>query len=423
MFRPLIALPFLAAGFLGCESRTSPNSLSEARSAAPSASAPASRMPALSANIPRIATTSGDIALHNLEAQMARLEVRMARLAESKDKSAELLENSVELIDLLLIRAEFLGRIADMERALLLAEEACAQSPNQAGAFYARAKARSALHRFSDALLDLDRAEKLGFRIDFIGSRRGAIWAAQGRYDEALPLLSKAALEQPSIHGLGALAVLLGEIGRHDEAFHLFEEALSLYRDSSPFPVAWIFFQRALLEERLQKPSLAQAYFEAAVQKLPLYAHAASHLATYLPNEPALEQLRRILERSDDPEHRAQLGELLGRMGRKDEAGAQLEQAKARFMQITERYPEAFADHGARFFLYRANDAQKALQLARLGAANRNTEATLDLWLTAAIAANAQNEACEAALKAQGLRYASRLFQEMSLKVREKCEP
>lgn len=423
MLRPRFGMCAVAlfALCLDCNKKNPPDpSASSSPSSSPSGAGPAtSPLPA----VPRITATSGDIALNNLEAQISRLELRLAKAIPQAKASAETLDDTLELVELLLTRAEFLGRIADMERALVLSEEQCAQSPKEARALYARARARASFHRFSEALLDLEEAQKLGMRPDWIERRRASIWAAEGRYDDALPLLSKAALEMPSLDSLGALAVLMGDMGRLEEANHFFEEALAVYRDTSPFPVAWIFFQQGLLWERNEKIPLARAYFGAAAEKLPRYAHALSHLASYLPYEQGRRALELVMERSDDPEYQGQLAELLRRMGKTGEAGEQLAQAKARFLTITEQYPEAFADHGARFFLYRSVDKAKALQLARLGAARRKTEMALDLWLSAALSADAEQDACDAAAQGLKLRYASPAFRQMAEKVGTQCKP
>lgn len=408
----------------GCNAQPTPTA-SGVSSAGPNAPTPSSTPPPValpSSAIPRISTTSGEIALNNLETQMARLELRIARAAHLNTRANEALEAKLDLIDLLLTRAEFLGRVADMERTLALAEEACAQASSDPKAFLARAKVQSMLHRFSSALSDLDKAVQLGMPPDAVLQKRASIWASQGRYADALPSMERAAREKPSLQTLGILATTLGEIGRNEQALQLYGEAISHYRDTSPFPVAWLFFQQGLLWERAEQPKRARAYFEAAVQAFPRYAHATSHLASYLPNDEAIANLRRVLERSDDPEHSGQLSELLRRTGKKNEADQLLEQAQTRYLLLTKQYPEAFADHGARFFLYRANQPQKALELARFGATVRFTEAAYDLWLSAAIAANAPNEMCEAAKQGHALLNTSAVFREMTKKTLDSCK-
>ena len=97
-----------------------------------------------------------------------------------------------ELIDLITLRAQILGRIADYERASELAEQRALDAPADGLAFLARARTRASLHRFDEALADLDTAERLGTDLG-LEAERAAILQAVGRYDEAMALRRKAA--------------------------------------------------------------------------------------------------------------------------------------------------------------------------------------------------------------------------------------
>jgi hypothetical protein len=88
---------------------------------------------------------------------------------------------------------------------------------------------------------------------------------------------------------------------------------------------------------------------------------------------------------------------------------------------VLERFPEAFADHAARFWLGAGGDRAKALDLARKNAALRRTEAALDLLLSAALAAGSEESACEAARAGAELAYASAMFRSMASSVAMKC--
>jgi tetratricopeptide (TPR) repeat protein len=210
-------------------------------------------------------------------------------------------------------------------------------------------------------------------------------------------------------------------MGKVDEAARLFAEAPRHYRDVSPFPIAWLYLQEGLMWERAGETARARELFEAACEKLPAYAHAASHLAAMDPYAKAIERLRPVVERSDDPEYTAQLSEILRRHGEAAEADALLARAKARYDALVVAHPEAFADHAARFWLGAGGDAQKALGLAKKNADVRATEASLDLLLSAATAADAKDVACEAAAKGLKLPYAGAVFRGAASAVASKC--
>jgi len=220
-------------------------------------------------------TTDGGLALDNLQGQIDG-EERLGRYA---------LLTTTQLAgisELVAMRGQFLGRIGDYERSDALAAQLVVDAPNDGGAYLARAKAGATFHRFADALADLDRAERLGARPGAIVNLRAAIYQATGRYDEALAIRLPAAQQRPDIRTLGALASLRSERGEVDEAERLFSEAQYHYRDVSPFPVVWLYFQQGLMWMREGRLERARELFEAAHARLPAYAAAQGHLAEVL---------------------------------------------------------------------------------------------------------------------------------------------
>jgi tetratricopeptide (TPR) repeat protein len=137
-------------------------------------------------------TTDGTIALSNLEAHIDGLELSRGR--GELDSPAW-----SELIDLITLRAQIRGRIADYERASALAEQ-CGLG------LLARARTRAALHRFDEALADLDSAERFGSPDPEVEAERAAILQAVGRYDEALALRRTAAERRADFESLAGLA-------------------------------------------------------------------------------------------------------------------------------------------------------------------------------------------------------------------------
>ena len=76
---------------------------------------------------------------------------------------------------------------------------------------------------------------------------------------------------------------------------------------------------------------------------------------------------------SCDPEVRWRLGDALIAQGRFEEAVTQLDAARLGFEELVDKHPLAFADHAAEFYSGSGNDGRRALELARMNAANRPT--------------------------------------------------
>jgi hypothetical protein len=93
--------------------------------------------------------TSGRIAVANLAASIESLELRRA--------DGGSVEDLLVLSKFLCLRGDLLGRIADYDRAEVVATEALASSPDAASALYVRARLAGRFHRFSEAGALLDR--------------------------------------------------------------------------------------------------------------------------------------------------------------------------------------------------------------------------------------------------------------------------
>jgi tetratricopeptide (TPR) repeat protein len=99
-----------------------------------------------------------------------------------------------KLIELVALRGHVPGCIADYEWAEERAEQLTRDAPADGVAFLARARARATFHRFTDALTDLERAQRLRADPAVVGAERTAIFQAVGRYDEALSFFREAAI-------------------------------------------------------------------------------------------------------------------------------------------------------------------------------------------------------------------------------------
>jgi tetratricopeptide (TPR) repeat protein len=295
-----------------------------------------------------VVTTSGSIALANLEAQIESLEMQTA--------TGQLtIAGRAGLVDLLLLRGHVLGRIADYERAAALAEQLVRDAPAESAAFLARARARATFHRFADALADLDIAERLGADQETLDGERATIFQALGRADEALALRRKAVGERADFATLSALAVLQAGRGETAEADLLFALGRRRYQSVAPFPLAALDFQRGVMWMERGKLDIARIWFEAACTRVPAYVPALGHLAEVEAaqgqHDAAISRLRPLAAGSDDPEYAGLLAGMLGKTGATDEARAWHDHAAARYDELVTRHAAAFADHAAEFRL------------------------------------------------------------------------
>ncbi len=376
----MIRLALLLA-LAGCRASTGGTGGTAATApAAPNlATAPSSAAHRTPLDLQALPTTDGSIAIGNLEAQIAGFE----RAGPSHRR---------QLISLYETRAQYLGHPDDYAHAEQLAEAVVRESPADGEAYLTRAGAHSSLHRFKEAWADLARAEQLRVKPEHADGLRASLWQATGQEEKALPLRETRARRRPDIDTLGELAALYGQLGRIDEAEAKFAEAQDSYHDVSPFIVAWLYFQEGLMEERAGRLSAAGELYAAAHERLPVYAAASGHLAGVLAARGEAQQALRVLQpladQLDDPEYAAQYAAL-----QHDEALRA--QAGRRYDELVRKYPAAYWDHAARFWI--ASDPKKALSLARLNLANRATGDALGLLMEAALAAGQPGEASRAA--------------------------
>ncbi|MCE7988414.1 MAG: hypothetical protein DYG89_45230 [Caldilinea sp. CFX5] len=307
-------------------------------------------------------TTNGVIALRNLQAQITGLETQVGVGRRTPAQQAD-------LIDLLLLRGQLLGCIADYECADALAEALVQAVPTSGLAYLSRARTHATFHRFAVALADLDAAAQLGVKPSMLADERAAIFQALGRYDEALVIRRNRVACRSDFATLGALAVLQAERGEVAEAEALFSAGRGRYQNVSPFPIALLDFQRGAMWLAQGDLPTARSWFDAARERVPDYAPAQGHLAEVEAalgdHQAAINRLRPLAACADDPEYAAQLAALLREEGQIQEAQQWRARAAARYAELIERHPSAFADHAAEFWLTVGGDADRAVHLAR----------------------------------------------------------
>lgn len=365
---------------------------SPAAAAAPSspAAAPSSPTAAAPSEFPplpsrkELPTTSGNIAIGNLEGDVKNADVLLARTP----KNSALM---MRLVPIFLLHGKTTGLLREYDRALELAESAVKLEPKSPQAWLTLAKVHSTLHRFQEALADLKRVEALGAHGTLIDMTRASLLQALGRFREARVLLEKLAADNPRIDTLGALATLDADEGRIADAEQRFLKAQESFTDISPFPLVWLWLQQGLMWQKEGRAGRARQLFAAAYERLPVDVAVASHLAAVEAvtgeREQAIARLRQIVSSSDDPEYLGQLSQLLRDSGAAEEADRLRAQAAARYEELLKRHPAAFAEHAARFWLGPGADPKKAVPLAKLNLEQRKTADAYALALEARLTA------------------------------------
>jgi tetratricopeptide (TPR) repeat protein len=304
--------------------------------------------------------TSGRIATANLSASIDSLEVRRAESATFGDL--------ISLSKLLFLRGDLLGRIADHDRAELVATEAMALSPDTASIFFTRARLAGRFHRFEEAKEVLDRALAAGYSGQEIDAERAALLQATGQYKDALFLREGLAKNDPGIHTFGALATLLAEMEDWEAAEARYVAAMDADEGISPIPCAQLLFEWGVNAMRRGDLERAEEIFVELNKILPAHVPGRGHRGEVAlargDLDLALALITPLLEISDDPEYRATYGEILASQGDAQAAAIEAERAAARYDMLLARRPEAYADHAAFFFLGIGNQPQRAVELA-----------------------------------------------------------
>lgn len=322
-------------------------------------------------------TTVGVIAIANLDQQIAQM------------------GNEPGVENLLLLRAQFLADYDALDRADALAESRAMSGQD----LLERARARSALHRFRDALDDLEAARQSGVSADQIMPLRASILIATGHANEVVAQLKADLSRHPGLRSRSMLATAYAAIGRTKEADRLYAAALNGLDTTLPFPYAWIYFARGVMwAEQGQNPARAEAMYTQALAYVPEFAAANVNLAELEmargDNDAARKRLSPVAQSTNEPEAVALLGVLNARNGNVDVSRDEVLRARQRFESLLARDPLAFADHAAEFYLGPGRDPERAWLLAKQNLANRETDRSVALAVKAAEVTGRYAEAC-----------------------------
>lgn len=384
-------------------------------SSQPSGSAPA---PAVSASTPAPKkprkTTSADSVVRTVHDK-----IRTTR--KQLELTPDNLMHLEALMSLLLVRSSRLGKISDLDEVVALGERAVKNGRKLKEAHRIRSKAYSAVHRFDEALKDMDKAEELGASKSKIALSRAAVLIALGRPDDAMTIIEarkKSSGEKFEV--LFAEAMALGHMARYAEADAAYEKALAKYRALSPLVVAHLDFERGAMWDRAGDEKKATQYYRAAVERLPMFAHAAGHLAYKLPRDEAIALVRGLIETSDDPEYVGTLGYLMNQQ-KPGSGDVHIEKAKGLYAELMKKHPLAFADHAGWFYVIIAKDSERAIEAAEMNLDNRPAPEAYELMLAALVAAQHGTEACDVADRAVAVKYPTPGLKRYAAKAYDLC--
>lgn len=328
-------------------------------------------------------TTSGPIALENLDAQLVEEERALKQQATA--------DRILHLIVLHSTRSELLGAVEDLEAAAALGERAVREFPSAGYAHFARARARILAHRFDEAELDLQEAQRLGVPQTKLDDARATIHAASGRFEDALALLDRVG-ERDALH-LARRARLHSELGQIARAEELFSRAEREYSEVSPFALAWVYGEHGLAVERAGDSARAKILYEEALKRVPGLLVPSLALARMERSPARLEPLKSRY----NPEvtlARAELSE--------GEARANLlAEADVQYQKLFEQHPFAYAEHAAQFWLRAGEQPLRALLAAETNLSARETRTALELALLAALAARNNEASCRLSHRAK----------------------
>lgn len=262
-------------------------------------------------------------------------------------------------------RGKLHGDLGEISAGLDDIEAALAKSPRDPSLLALASSTLSTMHRFDEALTLAEKAHEL--RPD--SASRATLADLRynlGQYDESIPEIRALAERHPTFGSLVKLAHLEQDLGNVTEAEQAFACAETLFRDVSPLPIAWLNVQRGLFYLHTGRFDRAEAFYRAAVERLPSYPMALEHLAELEgvvgKTAAAEKHYRKVIALTNDPEFLGALSRILEKKGQHAEADELLAQAKKRYAKLIRKYPEAMAWHAAELFLS-AGDAKRAVEL------------------------------------------------------------
>jgi len=345
-------------------------------------------------------TTSADIYLGNLDARIETLERRVAE--GFADRGEVLAAQRYH-------RYKLRGRLEDADRAIALLAERARNGALSVEGRVLYAITLSGMHQFDDAERWLQSARDAGAKPEQLRDVTADVLVARGNYAALADDIRTSSEPIADFYALAHradLRLLQGDL-RGAERHYL--AAQTLYNDVSPVPLAWLHTQMGIGYLRFGRIEDAKRFFAAAVERLPGYYLAEEHLAeceTLLgDHDTARARYLRVIEATGNPEFYAALAGLERAAGNAQLADTLTVKAKDGYEDLLRRWPGAYAQHAAEFFL-EIGDPARAYALAKGNADVRQDIGSLILLATSAQAADQIADACDARARALALGFA-----------------
>ena len=304
------------------------------------------------------------------------------------DRRIELHAGEPELAILLLLeRADVRGRLDDYLEALRRSAGWVAREPSRRTAWQIRAQVLIRVHDVAGARAALDRLRRLGREpgeLEGLAATIDELAGGAAAAARAAAYREHMARDYPDPTTLTQWANSLAAAGRSDEALAVMQRVPAVIHDNPPELLSWILFQWGRIFEQRGELATARAFYAAAHARMPtveITAHLAQATAATAGDPSAL--VTAALAEDRHPSLLALAG--------------QLDEAQRGWERYVAALPRAFAGHAARFYLDHRRDPARALALAQLDHAGRDTPEVRALVVEAALAAGTTAAACELA--------------------------
>lgn len=342
-------------------------------------------------NAPRVrkdAGSEGPAFRVSVVPELARTEDGTAEL-RALDKSIELARDGASSIKLRLQRAAIRGRLEDFERAVADSAALVAKSPRDDGAWRVRIDALLRVHEFTAARAAIEQLAAI-FPTGNLREYEVALDAATHGPQKSLSGREQLAKDWPNPTRLTLWALALAELGHHDDAIAMIPKAAAALHNNPPQLVAWLLFQWGRIYELNGELATAREFFAAAHERLPANIEATAHLAQTMIAGGDSTGARKIVDEALAEDRHPELLALAVQLGHAELADA----ARTEWERYVAALPLAFSDHAARFYLGVGKNPARALELARMNHANRDTPVARSLVVEAALAADDAPAAC-----------------------------
>lgn len=340
-------------------------------------------------------TTAGSVYIQNLSATIDSLKQAGAETPGSP--RAGVLAGS------LYHRFQILGRISDGEQALALLDR-IPDNTIDVRTRRQRAGLRTGFHRFDEAVADLKAASSKGRPLSPDDRSLRGIALARGDYASIRDDFAKAGEPSEKFDELvlrGNLAALNGDLNTASLQFY---RAQSVYTDSSPYQLAWLFAQQGVALERFGDCESARVFFVAAIERLPGYALALDHVGECLLWSGKLDAARpiyaQLIEQTGNPEYLGAMAVLEKQAGNAALGEEFRLRAIAGYRRILASDSVTWSQHAAEFYLA-IGDPKQALIQARNNLDNRKDVLSLTLLARVAHANGMDRDACDALRKVE----------------------